>query len=313
LFNQTRQNLITFDNQHEFERLAADILNSLGYENVEPMAPLGGSDGGIDIKYKNGEAKGLAFVTLRKDIRAKFFEDLNKLNVGPDEIALFSIVDITPKQKAEFSNETINKGITLEIFDIERIRSLFDSTLKELRRRYLGIDDDISIQIKDKLIKLIKFTNTQRIESKAQTVLETMFADKLPQYIFNLLISYEIETLKEVPKIGGELDKYLQRYDAFYGNLVKKENLLINEIGKYETCRFRDSWIIHYKYSVMRFNGMSICDIQNNGSFLNFSISWESAERVYNILLEEKILESAIKPVIDEYDELCELCLKIAF
>ena len=56
MFNQTRQNLISFDNEHEFERLASDVLNSLGYENVEPMAPLGGSDGGKDILYCNGES-----------------------------------------------------------------------------------------------------------------------------------------------------------------------------------------------------------------------------------------------------------------
>lgn len=311
MFNQTRQYLATFDNQHEFERLAADVLNSLGYENVEPMAPLGGADGGIDILYTNGNAKGIAFVTLRKDIRKKFIEDLSKYKKNSDEIALFSIVDISPKQKAEFTSEAINKGATLEIFDIERIRSLFDSTLKELRRRYLGIDDDISVQIKDRLNKLIKFKNTEIIEIKAHTILETMFQNKLPQNIFYLLISYELNSLKEVPKIGSNLKDYLHSYDSFIGKLLKNENILITQIGKYEKSKFRESWIIHYKYSIMRFNDITSSDIQNHGSFLNYGITWESAERVFQCLLQDKTLETLIRPINTEYDKLIDLCLDL--
>jgi len=273
MFNQTRQNLITFDNQHEFERLAADMLNSLGYANVEPMAPLGGADGGLDIKYTNGRAEGIAFVTLRKDIRTKFFEDLDKCSKTSGEISLFCKVDITPKQKAEFTNETIKKEITLEIYDLERIRSLFDSNLKDLRRRYLGIDDDLSIQIKDKLSKLIMFRNTQESKIHAKTLLERMFVNKLPQNVFSLLMSYELNSVKEVPKIGRELEKYMIRYDSFCGNLIKNENSLITQIGKYERCRFRESWIIHYEYSLKRYSDMSVSDIQNSGSFLNYDIT----------------------------------------
>ena len=311
MFNQTRQYLTTFDNQHEFERLAADVLNSLGYENVKPMAPLGGADGGTDILYTNGDAKGVAFVTLRKDIRTKFLEDLSKYQESSDEIALFSIVDITLKQKAEFTSEAINKGATLEIFDIERIRSLFDSTLKELRRRYLGIDDDVSVQIKDKLNKFIKFKNTQIIERKVHTILETMFTNKLPQNIFYLLISYELNSVKEVPKIGSNLENYLRRYYSFIGNLIKNEDLLITQIGKYEKCRIRESWRIHYKYSIMRFNDTTSSDIQNHGFFLNYGITWESAESIFKHLLQDKSLETLIKPIITEYDELSDLCLDL--
>jgi hypothetical protein len=44
MLSQTRQALEAFDNQHDFERLAADVLNHLGYDTVEPMAPGGGAD-----------------------------------------------------------------------------------------------------------------------------------------------------------------------------------------------------------------------------------------------------------------------------
>ena len=76
--SQTRRILEDFDNQHDFERMAADILNALGYEDVEPMAPCGGSDGGCDIKFRDGETSGIAFVTLEKKIKEKFKQDLSK-------------------------------------------------------------------------------------------------------------------------------------------------------------------------------------------------------------------------------------------
>lgn len=75
-----------FDNQHEFERMCADILNALGYKDVVLIAPRGGSDGGMDITFstENG-GKGLACVTLRKDIEVKFKQDFSQRTVGEYE------------------------------------------------------------------------------------------------------------------------------------------------------------------------------------------------------------------------------------
>ena len=308
MFNQTRQNLISFDNEHEFERLAADVLNSLGYENVEPMAPLGGADGGTDILYSNGESKGIAFVTLRKDIRTKFLEDLEKYDGNSDEIALFSIVDITPKQKTDFTNLTIEKNVRLEFFDVERIRSLFDSTLKDLRRKYLGIDDELSIQIKDKLYKFINYRNTQIITIKEHTILEAMLTNKLPQKIFHLLMGYRMELVKEVPVIGINLEEFLIRYDGFIGKLKTNEEQIINEIGKYEKSKFREAWKINYRYSMMRFFGATSDVIQNNGDFLNYGITWDSAETIYRKLVDGNVLEKLMKTLLSDYEEMCELC-----
>ena len=80
MLNHTRLHLEHYDNVHEFERLASDLLNSLNWVQVEPMAPMGGADGGVDVRYltKIGEP-GFCLVTLRKDIRRKFVEDLEKI------------------------------------------------------------------------------------------------------------------------------------------------------------------------------------------------------------------------------------------
>src|SRR4051794_37595090 len=102
MLNQTRHALEDFDNQHDFERMAADVLNALGYEDVEPQAPVGGGDGGQDIRFREGETPGIAFVTLEKKIRAKFKKDLTKQVDAEGVIALFCSVDVSPAMKLEF-------------------------------------------------------------------------------------------------------------------------------------------------------------------------------------------------------------------
>jgi hypothetical protein len=310
MYNQTRQNLTSFDNPHEFERLSTDILNSLGYENVEPMAPLGGTDGGIDVKYSNGEAKGIAFATLRKDIRIKFIEDLGKQETIPDEISLFCNVDITPKMKAEFTGKASERGASIEIYDLERIRSLFDSSLRNLRRKYLGIDDDISMTIKDKIAKLIRYRNASIIEYKAQTILEKMLLDKLPHDLFHLLMEFSLNDIKEVPRIGPRFDDFLNRYDSFLGSLKRNENDIIERIGQLAGTDLKASWTINYEYSILRFSGMDIEKIKRTGLFLNYGITWESAEKIYLKIKDD--LEAIIHPNIEEYGSLCEFCRNIS-
>jgi hypothetical protein len=44
MLSLTKKALEEFDNQHDFERMATDILNALGYKHVVPIAPRGGRD-----------------------------------------------------------------------------------------------------------------------------------------------------------------------------------------------------------------------------------------------------------------------------
>ncbi len=65
MLSLTKEALEHFDNQHDFERMAADVLNALGYQGVDLMAPGGGPDSGRDIVFKDGDEQGMGFVTLR--------------------------------------------------------------------------------------------------------------------------------------------------------------------------------------------------------------------------------------------------------
>ena len=145
MFSQTRTALQQFDNEHDFERMAADILNAQGYTEVVPIAPRGGSDEGKDIMFTTESGgKGLACVTLRNDIQRKFEEDFSQRKAGEyEKYILFCTSYLTAQQKRKFARYCLE---TLEAefvpFDIEALRSLLDSSLKSIRETYLHIKDD---------------------------------------------------------------------------------------------------------------------------------------------------------------------------
>lgn len=143
MFSLTRTALEQFDNQHDFERMAADILNAIGYTEVVPIAPRGGSDGGKDITFttESGE-KGLACVTLRQDIDVKFRQDFSQRTAGEfEKYIFFCTASLTAKQKRDFIGFCLqNLQAELLPYDIETLRSLLDSSLRNIRDFYLNMD-----------------------------------------------------------------------------------------------------------------------------------------------------------------------------
>src|SRR5438270_103737 len=107
MLSHTGRALEDFDNQHDFERMAADILNAQGYSDVEPIAPGGGSDGGRDIKFRDGSTPGIAFVTLDKHIKGKFKKDLAKHKNAKATIALFCNVIVTHAMRLSFAKDAM--------------------------------------------------------------------------------------------------------------------------------------------------------------------------------------------------------------
>lgn len=144
MYSKTINYLEKFDNQHDFERMCADILNALGYKDVVLIAPRGGSDGGKDIAFTTESGgKGLACVTLRKDIEVKFKQDFSQRTAGEyDKYILFCTAHLTAKQKLDFISHCMS---TLQAefvpTDIEALRSILDSALKHIRDRCLYLGD----------------------------------------------------------------------------------------------------------------------------------------------------------------------------
>ena len=284
MHSATRRHLQDFDNQHEFERLAADVLNALDFSDVEPIAPRGGGDGGKDIKFRDGELDGTAFVTLEKGIREKFARDLAKLSPGDGKIALFCNVDVTAKGRIDFARSALEKGHVIDIYDLERLRSLFDSTLTEMRRRYLRIDDSASSQLRAQVRKLLKFPDAFPDTKPAVHVLEARFIDQMPRRLFELLMAHDEHLVAEIPKIGSALSDHLTSYYAFRQHLARVEEDLITKAGPICGAKFRAAWVILYRYCILRFAEMTPEQIIKHGDFLNYDITWESAEGAFKAL-----------------------------
>jgi hypothetical protein len=284
--SETRRALEDFDNPSDFERLAADVLNAQGYSDVKPMAPCGGGDGGQDIRFRVGSSTGTAFVTLNKDIKRKFDEDLSKLSNGNGEIALFCSVDVTPTNKRKFTEDARRKGFTLQIFDLERIRSLLDTTLKHLRRRYLHIDDEMAEKLRSDVRQLLNYPDAVPVDASPPTTLERVVRNKLPRRLFELLMRYNDSDVCEVPGVGAALHEHRRMYYQFRQVVTRFEGKLLNQIATIMGCEhnFPAACRIHLKYALMRFLGATKAEVSARGNFLNYDITWESAEGMFQKL-----------------------------
>jgi hypothetical protein len=177
MLSPTLAALEAFDNQHDFERFAADVLNEYGYFDVVLQAPRGGADGGRDILFSyDGGRKGLAWVTLRKDIEKKFHEDASQRRAGEySKYYLFCTAHLTSPQKdafAKFCRTTLAADFTPQ--DCEALRSVLDTRLLTLRARYLGLRECVSerhpLRIRHSFTASIVFNSS----------------DNLPQVFFDL-------------------------------------------------------------------------------------------------------------------------------
>jgi len=285
LFSPTRTALEQFDNQHDFERMAADILNSLGYKNVELIAPRGGSDSGKDITFTTDDGRnGLACVTLRKDIDAKFKEDFYKRRAGEFSIyILFCTAHLTASKKLKFRQYCLHT-LQAEFVskDIETLRSLLDTTMRPIKEKYLHISSD-NAYISEKLNLSICLRQEsppnpygQRDSDTTLLAFSIRNAGSVPSYISstgleviidgeNRTVIYEIsrrsfptnQYLKEEePLLPGQCHTYLvdarglsAQLQAGGENIVLKEAYVEDEIGnKYSTVISSDltTWLLGF-------------------------------------------------------------------
>lgn len=157
MYAQTTAVLEKYDNQHDFERLCAAILNAQGFKDVVLIAPRGGGDGGKDITFTTESGgKGLACVTLRKDIEKKFKEDFHQRKQGEfDKYILYCTAYLTKQQKLDFSSHC-NAKLQAEFLpqDIEALASLLDTTLVTVRKKWLYLTDEERQERQDAISQL---------------------------------------------------------------------------------------------------------------------------------------------------------------
>ena len=300
MLSRTRQALEAFDNQHDFERLAADVLNGLGYQNVEPMAPGGGPDGGCDVKFTEAGTRGIAFVTLDKRIAEKFRRDLDEQQDGEGTIALFCNVDVSPSMKLGFAKDAAALGYSVEVFDVEKLRSFLDGRFKDVRRRYLHIDDEVAERLRSDVKRLLRFPAAVPDNRENLCLLEMFLVDQTPRRLFDLLMKYDEADVTEVPGIGQTLRDHMVAYHSFRQAATSAEQELMQKLPALWDPPLPGALSIHARYSVLRFAGMSPGELSSGVNFLNFGITWDRAEKVFEQLAADKTL--AIR-----FDELLRL------
>lgn len=222
MYSQTKAALKEFDNQHDFERMCADILIALGYRDVVLIAPQGGSDGGMDITFTTETGgKGLACVTLRKDIEDKFKEDFKQRQAGEfEKYYFFCNSYLTASQKLKFATYCLNT-LRAEIIpqDIEALRGLLDSALTSIRAHYLHIKDE---RLPD--LKFGFFENGQIVEQITRPIKNSWYWQTVDTYVKRNLTRKREELTYMLTGVDSavpesKIEQFRKKYEKYLAEL----------------------------------------------------------------------------------------------
>lgn len=128
------------------ERLAAQILLSEGYRDLDPSHPLGGPDGGMDASCtKDGESWIMAVYFPRGQqtfttIKRKFLDDLD--GVAKNGAAGFAFVtnqELSKAERAELRRCAV--PVPVDLYHLERITAILDKPdMASVRQQFLLIE-----------------------------------------------------------------------------------------------------------------------------------------------------------------------------
>lgn len=313
MLSLTKKALEEFDNQHDFERMCADILNALGYKNVVPIAPRGGGDGGRDITFTTEtEGKGLACVTLRRDSDKKFNEDFGQRNKGEfEKYFFFTNQYLTADQKKRYIRHCLD-ALDAELipYDIEALRSLLDSGFKSIRKRYLHIDDDKSEEIRKHISNWLKYPATLSSANYQEraSIAEFKLTQPVHREIYYYINDFDDSELQEVPIFGQTLHSYKEQYYNFCLSAtdltIKCRNVISTQTQT--TFQFFHGWRIFFNYFLFREFGNSEQEAQQAVS-VNYGITYEDCERVFNLLRNTREIAIEIDRINRQWKEINQI------
>ncbi|MDD3416186.1 MAG: hypothetical protein PHY47_19660 [Lachnospiraceae bacterium] len=199
---ETWHRLIEWDKgQAASERLSAAILISEGFDNVDPSHPLGGKDGGKDIKCQfNGSLwigavyfpRGQQLFNTTKD---KFIHDVigAKKNKAKG-IAFITNQELRLSERKEL--EEIDKIVDVRIYHLERMADIINSPkMYGIRLDYLDIE-----MTKEEQIAYFAGSESRmtRIEEKIDLLVNNINEKPNRTDIFSDNIDEDIRTLEAV-------------------------------------------------------------------------------------------------------------------
>jgi len=235
---------------------------------------------------------------MDQKIKDKFKRDLSKQQQGEGLIALFCNVDVSPSMRLGFARDAAELGYTIEVFDLERLRSLLDGRFKDVRRRYLHIDDEIAERLRADAKKLLRFPAAFPDDQRDRGLLESHLVDQMPRRLFELLMRYDERDVIEVPELGSRLHEHMISYYQFRQNTQHIETEVLRRLPPLWNPPLPGALRIHARYSVLRFAGMTLAALSSGENFLNFGITWERAEAVFSQLAMDKSLVSKFEELL---------------
>jgi hypothetical protein len=129
----------------QFERLCSDVMAGLGYATIDPLG--GTSDRGRDALHVSQEDPAAVTIfafSVRSDWRRKLLEE-DCARIKEEGHALKRLVfvctsTVTPPQKDDVKEQVRQRfGWELELYDLERLRVCFTTTLRHLIARHPSI------------------------------------------------------------------------------------------------------------------------------------------------------------------------------
>jgi hypothetical protein len=306
----TQKALEEFDNQHDFERMCADVLNSLGYQDVVLIAPKGGSDGGRDITFTTPDGKkGLACVSLREDSNNKFNEDFGRRTKGEyEKYVFFTNRYLTFEQKLKYQKYCID-SLEAELLpqDREALRSLLDSALKEVRKKWLHIDDESSAQLKKRIFNWLKYQQKLPPENYRDraSLAEWVLTTAVQREIYYVIADVDDDEIKLIPGIGDTLWRFKEHYYnlCLRLNVVTKKSHDLIHTQTRTLFQFQHGWQMIYKYILLRLTGQSPESVSQQVP-LNYDISPEQCEATYQLVFKDKVFAEELTSVGSELEQL---------
>jgi len=182
-----------------------------------------------------------------------------------------------------------------------------DAKIPELKT---ALEQKTSIEIKSEIAEVARFPDAPDT-SPPRTLIEMLFVNKLPHRIYVILDRHTKREISNVSDVGEALDRYKQEYYDFQSLAASWENDLTTKIGTKVVVRFRQGWRIYLQYVILRFTGNTKDVIIAGGDFLNYDITWDDAERVFQELQNDPVVAQetaavsvAWKKVVDSAGEI---------
>jgi hypothetical protein len=153
--------------------------------------------------------------------------------------------------------------------------------------------DGVSAQLWSEVFKLLRYPDAAVDQSPdIPTMIEQIATNQQPRRLFELLMRYEERDIVGVSRIGEKLREYLDLYYEFRQSALQFDADLQTKI--IDRDWFLAAWLIHQRYATLRLFGKSKEQIITGGNFLNYGITWNSAEKVFERISGDVAIISAV-------------------